>query len=101
MHLKFRRGFSIIELLISLTIMGIITMVAVGNFRVAQQRQEIKGVAQTLASDLRRAQAMSFNGTKTPSGALQAGENNSAKHDFLRFFTIIQFQACILPLCLI
>ncbi len=68
-----RPGFSIIELLVALTIMGVITMMAVANFRGARERQEIKGFAQALVSDLRRAQAMSLNGTKTPSGALARG----------------------------
>ena len=70
--LKMKRGFTIIELLVSLGIFVIITTMVVANFRAGSRSDELKIAADALSSDLRRAQNMALAGQEvngvTPTG---------------------------------
>ncbi len=57
-----KRGFTIIELLISLGIFIIVTTMVVSNFRGGSRSDELKIAAETVASNLRRAQNMALAG---------------------------------------
>jgi Tfp pilus assembly protein FimT len=57
-----KRGFTIIELLVSLGIFIIVTAMVVTNFRGGNQSDELKIAAETIASSLRRAQNMALAG---------------------------------------
>lgn len=67
-----KRGFTIIELLVSLGIFVIITTMVVANFRAGSRSDELKIAASALSSDLRRAQNMALAGQEvngvTPMG---------------------------------
>jgi prepilin-type N-terminal cleavage/methylation domain-containing protein len=71
--MKGQFGFTLVELLISVTIVALLSSVAVANFRVVERRQELKLVADTLAGDLKRAQTMSLIGAKLPDGKIARG----------------------------
>lgn len=57
-------GFTIIELLVSISIFLIITSMVIVNFRSGQYRDELMGSAQFLQSTLREMQTMAFSGSK-------------------------------------
>ena len=60
-----KRGFTIIELLVSLGIFIIVTTMVVANFRGGNRSDELKIAAETVASNLRRAQNMALAGELT------------------------------------
>jgi prepilin-type N-terminal cleavage/methylation domain-containing protein len=68
-----RRGFTIVELLVALGIFVIITAMVVANFRAGSRSDELRIAAETLVSNLRKAQNMSLagqliNGNSPPGG---------------------------------
>jgi prepilin-type N-terminal cleavage/methylation domain-containing protein len=56
------RGFTLVEMLISLAIFAVITAFVTANFRVGQQGDELRISAQLLASSIRRAQTQTIAG---------------------------------------
>lgn len=67
-----KKGFTIIELLVSLGIFIIVTTMVVTNFRGGSRSDELKIAAETIASNLRRVQNMALAGEQvggiTPMG---------------------------------
>lgn len=63
--LKMKKGFTIIELLVSLGIFIIVTAMVVTNFRGGSRSDELKIAVETIASNLRRAQNMALAGELT------------------------------------
>ncbi|MFZ5363974.1 MAG: pilus assembly FimT family protein [Patescibacteria group bacterium] len=57
-----KKGFTIIELLVSLSIFIIVTAMVVTNFRGGNRSDELKIAAETIASSLRRVQNMALAG---------------------------------------
>ncbi|MFH1046670.1 MAG: prepilin-type N-terminal cleavage/methylation domain-containing protein [Patescibacteria group bacterium] len=70
------RGFTMVEMLISLSIFGIITAFAISNFRVGQQGDELRLSARTVASLIGRARTQAIAGyeVKYCHGGNRAGE---------------------------
>ena len=68
-----RRGFNLIELLLSTTIVGLIATTVVANFRANEHFQQLRIAAESLVSDVRKVQAMSLNGTRLTNGTLARG----------------------------
>jgi prepilin-type N-terminal cleavage/methylation domain-containing protein len=62
-----RRGFTFIELLISITIIGILLAIGSVSFREFSRRQQVSGAARQVKADLRLAQTEAFAGQK-PAG---------------------------------
>ncbi|QQS39542.1 prepilin-type N-terminal cleavage/methylation domain-containing protein [Candidatus Woesebacteria bacterium] len=60
-----QRGFTFIELLIGLVIMGILFMVGFANYRGFASRQNIEAVVREMKGDLRLAQQMATSGVKS------------------------------------
>lgn len=56
------RGFTLVELLISMSILAVMTSFTVTNYRVGKQSDELRQGSQILASQLRRAQTMALAG---------------------------------------
>ena len=69
----FSHGFTLIELIISIGIIGMLSTITIVNFKAAQRSREIKNVAETLVSDLRRAQAMTLSGSRLSDGRIARG----------------------------
>jgi len=71
--LRMKKGFTIIELLVAMGIFVIITGMVVANFRTGSRSDELKIAAETLVSNLRKAQNMALagqllNGVSPPGG---------------------------------
>lgn len=60
-----KKGFTIIELLVSIGIFIVVTTMVVANFRAGSRSDELKISAETLVSNLRRAQNMALAGQLT------------------------------------
>ena len=66
--LKFRTrlrsvgGFSIVELIVSVSVIAIISTLLIANFRVGKDRDELRGAANVLAAVLQQAQAYALAG---------------------------------------
>lgn len=56
------KGFTLIEMLISLSIFGVITGIVIANFRAGQQGDELRISGQLVASTMRRAQTAALGG---------------------------------------
>ncbi len=61
------RGFTLVELLVSMGIFVIITSLVIVNFRSGQYRDELNGAAGIVQAALREAQTAASSGTVTPS----------------------------------
>lgn len=59
------RGFTLIEILIVMTIIGILFGVGYASYRDFSRRQTLIGIAKQIQGDLRLAQQMSLSGEKT------------------------------------
>lgn len=59
---KIAKGFTLIEMLISLGIFGVVTGLVMANFRVGQQGDELRVAARLLESRFRRAQTSAMSG---------------------------------------
>ncbi len=66
-------GFTLIEVLVSIGIMGVLSTITIVNFQAAQRLREVRNTAETLVSDLRRAQTMTLSGRKLPDGRIARG----------------------------
>jgi len=62
---NYNKGFTLVEMLISLSIFAIITAFATANFNVARQGDEVRLASQLVASSLRRAQTSATAGETT------------------------------------
>ncbi len=60
-----RRGFTLIEMLVSLAIFVIVTAFVTANFRAGRQSDELRIASQLAASSLRRAQSFALAGQTT------------------------------------
>lgn len=69
---KLRRGYTLIEILVGLTIIGILFSVGFVSFRDFSRRQALSGTGKNLQGDLRLAQEMAIAGQK-PDAAVCAG----------------------------
>lgn len=67
-----RKGFTLVELMISISIIGMLTAVFLANYRSGGIRTDLIGNTQKMASDIRVAQNFSL-GTKDFNGATPAG----------------------------
>lgn len=68
---KLSEGFSLIELLISMTIVALLVYGVVSNYDRYNNRQTLKQVAKNLVNDLRFAQNNAISGLKPTSGCTQ------------------------------
>ncbi len=68
-----KKGFTIIELLVSMGIFIVVTTMVVANFRAGSRSDELKIAAETLVSNLRRAQNMALAGQLTNGMTPQGG----------------------------
>ncbi|PLX21780.1 hypothetical protein C0584_01605 [Candidatus Parcubacteria bacterium] len=71
--LKKKSGFSLIELVVSISIIAIISAIMIANYRSGGNSNELSVAAQNLVSEIRKAQAYSLshrehNGTIYPTG---------------------------------
>lgn len=66
MRLRPLAGFTLVELLISLSIFAVITGVVLANFRVGAQGDELRISAQIVASAIRRSQTAALGGQLAP-----------------------------------
>lgn len=84
-----KKGFTLIELLVSLGIFIIVTTMVVTNFRGGSRSDELKIVAETIASNLRRAQNMALAGEQflgmTPAGGYGVYFNSGNPDQYLIF----------------
>jgi len=55
-------GFTVVEMLVVISIITIITTTVIFNFRSARENQALERVAQRLAFDIRRAQTLALSG---------------------------------------
>lgn len=69
-----RRGFTMIEMLISLSIFAVVTAFVTANFRAGRQSDELRLSTQLLATAIRRAQTMAISGQTVP--FCQGGTND-------------------------
>ncbi len=66
-------GFTLIDLIVSLSIFVVITGVVVVNFRAGQINDSVRQSANITASFLRKAQIMTLTGAKAPDSTFPAG----------------------------
>lgn len=87
-----RRGFTIIELLVAISIFIIVTGLVVANFRRGARSDELKIAAAGLASILQRAQTMALTGEtingKVPSGGYGVYATLSEPNRYIMFADI-------------
>lgn len=69
-----RSGFTLIEMLISLSIFAVVTAFVTANFRAGRQSDEIRLATQLVATAIRRAQTMAISGQTVP--YCQGGTND-------------------------
>jgi len=60
------KGYTLLEILVALTIVGIIFSIGYVGFRSFSQRQEMQSVARNIRGDLRLAQGQALAGKKPP-----------------------------------
>lgn len=58
------RGFTLVEMLVSMAIFGVITGFVMANYRVGQQGDELRIAAELVANELRRAQTNAIGGAE-------------------------------------
>ncbi|MBI2011562.1 prepilin-type N-terminal cleavage/methylation domain-containing protein [Candidatus Daviesbacteria bacterium] len=63
-----KNGFTIVEILITITIIGILTLIAIPNFRKFNKEQLLRNFATDLIYNLRKAQINAQSGVKCPDG---------------------------------
>jgi prepilin-type N-terminal cleavage/methylation domain-containing protein len=80
-NLKFSSGYTLIEILVGLTIIGLIFSFGFVNFREFSRRQEVISIARSLKGDLRLAQEQALAGKK-PEGAECGGTNTLSGYHF-------------------
>jgi len=68
------RGFTLVELLVGIAIVGLISTVAVANFRQGQRSAELRFAAEEIVAQIRQAQTMSTAGRTTK--LCQSGDKN-------------------------
>lgn len=68
--MRYRPAYTLVELLIVITIVGVIITVGAGAYSRAQRRQAVKGATETILTTLQRAQKMSVIGDKDCTGSL-------------------------------
>lgn len=73
-RLSSRKGFTMIEMLISLSIFAVVTAFVTANFRAGRQSDELRQSTQLLATAIRRAQTMALTGQTVP--YCQGGTND-------------------------
>ncbi len=77
-RLKGQKGFSLIEMLVVMSIIGILSTVVILNFRQGGRETSLRQVAQRVASDIREAQTMTL-GAKRYAGEARCGYGISYK----------------------
>lgn len=63
-QLSFSRGFGMIELMVVVTILGVLALIAIPNFAAMQQRARIRAGAQEVAQDFRHARERAISMSK-------------------------------------
>lgn len=66
---KVSQAFTMIELLVGISIMAIVFTIGVANYRDFSRRQALVGVEKSLKADLRTAQQLALSGKKPDSGS--------------------------------
>lgn len=61
---KFLRGYTLIEVLIVLSVMGVLFGIGYAGYRDFSRRQEISGIAKSIEGNLRKAQQNALSGVK-------------------------------------
>lgn len=64
-----RRGYTLIELLVGISIIGIVFSIGLAGYREFSRRQELVGVLKKIVADLRSAQQLAIGGQK-PAGQI-------------------------------
>lgn len=80
--MKFK-GYSLIEVLVVITIIGVLFSVGYANYRSFSRRQTLMGIAKQIEGDMRLAQQMALSGEKPP-GSYPVGCDNRVL-DSVRF----------------
>lgn len=75
------KGYTLIEILIVLTIVGLLFSVGYASYRDFSRRQTLAGVAKTLQGDLRKAQQNAMSGIK-PTGNMCNDPNTLSGYSF-------------------
>ena len=73
LNVKMSKGFTIIEFLIVISIIGIFSVITIPNYRSAQQQLALQRSASKLAQDIRRAQEMAMSTEELSTGDLPEG----------------------------
>lgn len=61
---KRQKGFSLLEMLVVISIIGLISTILIVNWRKNEKQYLLQRVAQNIIQDIRKAQDMALNGTK-------------------------------------
>lgn len=64
----FCAGFTLVEMMVVLSITAILTMVAVVNYRIGQNQNALNQAANQFMADFNRAKTMTMNGVSLPNG---------------------------------
>jgi len=81
------RGFSLVELLVVLAIMGILATIGLARYNNFNARQQVKNAALELKSNLRKYQTYAISGQKNPNQVTAGSECNDASRT-LNFYRI-------------
>lgn len=64
MSFKRNAGFTLIEMLVVIVIVGVISSILIVNWRRNENQYQVQRIAQEIAQDIRKAQEMALNGTQ-------------------------------------
>lgn len=87
MSAQFTRAYTLIEILITLTVIGILFGFGYASFRDFARRQEVAGTVKELQGDLRLAQQQALSGQK-PSSGCQTLDGINFRADSLKGYLI-------------
>lgn len=72
-NVKMKNGFTLVEFLTVIAIIGILTAITIPNYQSAKKKLALQRSAYKLAQDIRRAQEMAMSARKLPGGVPKGG----------------------------
>ena len=87
------RAFTLVELVISLGIFVVITLLLISNFKIGDRRSALRMSAQEIASALRRAQNLSLTATPLPNGTIPSAYGIRFSPDASSYFLFADFSS--------